>query len=63
MADIDTPKSSAEQCDTARREALRKLGTYGAVTGVGLLGLMTATKAPAASFAEDTHSSDTKRLA
>ena len=40
--------SESEAADT-RRAALGKLGKYGAVTGIALLGMMTATKAPAAS--------------
>jgi hypothetical protein len=43
-----------------RREALGKLGRYGAVTGLALLGMMTATKAPAASFADGARDDGTR---
>ena len=58
--EIEAPAVGA--IDDSRREALGKLGKYGAVTGLALLGMMTATKAPAASLADNSRK-DGKRLA
>ncbi|WP_157215744.1 hypothetical protein [Flavisphingomonas formosensis] len=51
----DQPRDQTETGETesgvddTRRAALGKLGKYGAVTGLALLGIMTASKTPAAS--------------
>lgn len=43
--------AAGTESDLSRREAVERLGLYGGATGVGLLALMTGTKAAASSYA------------
>ncbi|WP_157217107.1 hypothetical protein [Flavisphingomonas formosensis] len=49
MKEQDDQDSTVPDVDERRRESLKSLGKFGAVTGLALLGMMSATKAPAAS--------------
>ena len=49
MSDHKSETDVADETIRARREALARLGKYGAITGAVMLALMTGTKAPATS--------------